>query len=244
MNTYNGTKRVARQKTDGVRELRHNEVANAATAGGAASSAATLSTYVCRLEVAVQDVVVVHGLHTQAHLDEVRPHRRLRQVARTPLVLEQLEQISIHGELGDDVQDVLLDESLIERDDVLARDGGEDTNLVDSLGALLGRHLPRVYLLDRVDLPIRLTASLIHCAESPLAQEFEELEPVDLAKWPARGRYNRHALGPATMRDEADPCQTSGGFPALRDPCAAAPSSQLLQTGKPRRVERLDRSYC
>ena len=175
-----------------MRELRNNEVANAATAGGAASSAATLSTYVCRLEVAVQDVVVVHRLHAEAHLDEEGPDGRLGQVPRATLGLEQLQQVALTGELGHNVEDVLLDESLVECDHMLTRNGGEDANLVDGLGALLGRHLTRVNLLDRVDFAVNLSSRLVHGAKGPLTEEFEQLKAIDLAKRPTRGRHHRH----------------------------------------------------
>ena len=113
----------------------------------------------------MQDVVVVHRLHAEAHLDEEGPDGRLGQVPRATLGLEQLQQVALTGELGHNVEDVLLDESLVECDHMLTRNGGEDANLVDGLGALLGRHLTRVNLLDRVDFAVNLSSRLVHGAK-------------------------------------------------------------------------------
>ena len=64
------------------------------------------------LEVAVQDVLVVERLHAEAHLDEERPHRRLRQLPVALCILEVTEQVAMRGKLRHDVKDVGVDEGL------------------------------------------------------------------------------------------------------------------------------------
>ena len=136
----------------------------------------------------MQDVVLVHRLGAQQHLDEERPDRRLGQVPSALLVLQEPEQVAIARVLCHDVQHVVSDKSLVEGDHVLAGDRGEHADLVDGLGALLGRHPPRIHLLDRIDFTIGFTARLVDRAKCALAQELEQLKAIDLRGEHAWGR--------------------------------------------------------
>ena len=130
----------------------------------------------------MQDVLVVERLDAEAHLDEERPHRRLRQLPAPLRILQVAEQVAVRRELRHNVEDVCVDERLEEGDDVRPADRGEHADLVDRLRPLLCRHAPRVHLLYRVDLLVLRSACLVDGTKGALAEELEQLEIPHVAQ--------------------------------------------------------------
>ena len=124
------------------------------------------------LEIAMEYLLIVQGLEPPSYVDQRLPNLVLPDPGLClEILVDDAHEVASLRELKHDAEIArpIVVEGLLEADDVLVVERGEDSYLVEGVFFLLLLHARHLHLLQRVDLVIEFSAHLVHLAERALA---------------------------------------------------------------------------
>lgn len=135
------------------------------------------------LEVAMEDLLVMKGLKSASDVDEGLPDVGLLDSSlRLEMLINDLHEVAAIGKLHDDAEITggVVVECLLELDDVVVAEGGQDSDLVKCIFFLFLLHARDAHLLQRVDLVVLPPPHLIDLSKRTLAYLFNYLEVLQV----------------------------------------------------------------